>query len=198
MFETLIDIDKQLFIIINQQWSSTILDPFMIFFSSKWTLVPMYLLAVIGFVRKFTTRFYVPLIVCFLAFALSDSISSRIIKPAFKRVRPAFESELNPRLPDGKPGSKFGFVSSHASNSFAVYPLIALLLFANIDKSKPLNRRAKIGLLFMLSLSFLVSYSRVYLGVHYVGDVFFGALFGLLIGIGCWRLYVTPKIQKFM
>lgn len=198
MFETLNEIDKQLFIIINQQWSNSILDPLMIFFSSKWTLVPMYVLAVIGFVRKFTTRFYIPLVVCLLSFALSDSISSRIIKPTVKRVRPAFETELNPRLPDGKPGSKFGFVSSHASNSFAVYPLIALLLFANIDKSKPLNRRAKIGLLFMLSLSFLVSYSRVYLGVHYVGDVLFGAIFGLIIGMACWRIYISPTVQKFM
>jgi len=198
MLESFIEFDKYLFVLINQQWSAVWLDPFMIFFSSKWALVPMYIFAIIGFIRKFASRFYMPLLICLLAFALSDSISSRIFKPGFKRIRPAFEAELNPRLPDGKPGGHFGFVSSHAANAFAVYPLISILLFTSIDSRKPMNKRAKIGLVFMLGLSFIVSYSRVYLGVHYVGDVFFGAIFGLLVGYSCWKLYCSQWVQKLM
>jgi undecaprenyl-diphosphatase len=105
----------------------------------------------------------------------------------FARVRPAWESSLNPRLPDGPPGSRFGFVSSHSANSFAVFSTAMMLL--------GLGRRWRLGLMYLASA---IAYSRVYLGVHYVGDVFFGALLGLGIAYGLLWLYrnwLSPRME---
>ncbi len=106
----------------------------------------------------------------------------------FARVRPAWESSLNPRLPDGPPGSRFGFVSSHSANSFAVFSTAMMLL--------GLGRRWRLGLMYLASA---IAYSRVYLGVHYVGDVFFGALLGLGIAYGLLWLYrnwLLPRMEQ--
>jgi len=118
-------------------------------------------------------------------FGLADSISSRICKPLFARVRPAWEESLHPRTPNGLPGSKYGFVSSHSANAFAVFSTAMMLL--------GLGRRPRLALMYLASC---IAYSRVYLGVHYFGDVFFGALLGLAIAHGILRLYrnwILPK-----
>ena len=163
-------IDRDLFMLINQRWALPALDPMMIFLSSKWAFVPLYGVFLVLFWRKFGVKCWVPILLTVASFGLADSISSRIFKPGFARVRPAFEETLHPRLPDGKPGSRYGFVSSHAANSFAVFATAMTLL--------GLGRRWRLGLMYLASA---IAYSRVYLGVHYVGDVFFGALLGLAI-----------------
>ena len=157
--------DRDLFVLINQRWASPALDPMMIFLSSKWAFVPLYAVFIGLFWRKFGVKCWVPILLTVASFGLADSISSKICKPMFARVRPAWESSLNPRLPDGPPGSRFGFVSSHSANSFAVFSTAMMLL--------GLGRRWRLGLMYLASA---IAYSRVYLGVHYVGDVFFGAL----------------------
>lgn len=161
-------VDRDLFVLINQRWASPSLDPMMIFLSSKWAFVPLYVVFLGLFWRKFGVRCWVPILLTIASFGLADSISSRILKPGFARVRPAWEDSLHPRLPDGEPGSRYGFVSSHAANSFAVFTTAMGLL--------GLGRRWRLGLMYLASA---IAYSRVYLGVHYVGDVFFGALLGL-------------------
>ena len=161
-------VDRDLFVLINQRWASPSLDPMMIFLSSKWAFVPLYVVCLGLFWRKFGGRCWLPILLTIASFGLADSISSRILKPGFARVRPAWEDSLHPRLPDGEPGSRYGFVSSHAANSFAVFTTAMGLL--------GLGRRWRLGLMYLASA---IAYSRVYLGVHYVGDVFFGALLGL-------------------
>ena len=169
--------DRDVFLLINQRWASPSLDPMMIFLSSKWALVPLYVLFLGLFVKQFGKKFWIPTLLTLLAFGLADSISSRVCKPLFARVRPAFETSLHPRLPDGKPGSRFGFVSSHSANAFAVFTTAMMLL--------GLGRRARLALMYLAAS---IAYSRVYLGVHYLGDVFFGAMLGL--GIAYFVLWI--------
>jgi len=161
--------DRDLFVLINQRWASPALDPMMIFLSSKWAFVPLYAVFIWLFWRKFGVKCWVPILLTVASFGLADSISSKICKPMFARVRPAWESSLNPRLPDGPPGSRFGFVSSHSW---------------------------RLGLMYLATA---IAYSRVYLGVHYVGDVFFGALLGLGIAYGLLWLYrnqLSPRMEQ--
>jgi undecaprenyl-diphosphatase len=94
------------------------------------------------------------------------------------------------------PGSKYGFVSSHSANTFAVYPLLALFIFSAFDQSKKRLISSKKWQITAYVISGLVAYSRVYNGVHWPADVFFGALLGLFIGKVCilvWNKWFLAK-----
>jgi undecaprenyl-diphosphatase len=100
------------------------------------------------------------------------------MKPVFKRKRPFLHEHLNARLPDGPAGSRYGFVSSHSANFFAM--LLISGLFLEYKKTK---------LAFWMLLAALVAYSRVYLGVHFPSDVFAGGLIGIAVALGLHYLF---------
>lgn len=103
--------------------------------------------------------------------ALCDQVSG-IIKRAVERPRPSHNDEISYLLHyvNNYHGGRFGFVSSHAANCFGESVWLMLLL----------RRRAVSVALF--SLSILICYSRIYLGVHYPLDVLAGACLGHIIG----------------
>lgn len=176
--------DQQLFILINRKLCASWADPVMHLASHHWFWIPVYGWLVYRFIRHYSRNAWLPVLLTITAFALSDSISARIIKPGFQRERPFLRAELAARLPDGPAGSKYGFVSSHAANVFAIYTLSILLLG---------YRRGKAAVL--LGIAGLVAYSRVYLGVHYPMDVICGGLFGAGIALGLFigfRRYLKP------
>lgn len=109
-----------------------------------------------------------------LALAASDVTSSYILKNVFIRLRPCREEDLLPLIYQfgQKCGGRFGFVSSHSANSFS---LVMFIIGTLNGKKKWLH------LLWLMPL--LVSYSRIYLGVHYPGDVVAGAAVGLFWGV---------------
>lgn len=110
-----------------------------------------------------------------LLLLVSDQTSVKLFKDVFERLRPCH----NPQITDlvhtlhGKCGGQFGFVSSHATNSFALAIFYGFLL-----KSK-----YKYIMLLMLLWASLVSYSRIYVGVHYPGDILGGAILGSVVGV---------------
>lgn len=176
MWTELIELDKNLFVLINQTWSHVSLDSLMIGVSNPYTWIPLYIVF-FGLILKLKGKiglvFLLGLIACF---ALSDSISSKILKPTVKRVRPCNVEELHARIPANKSVS-FGFVSSHAANHMA----LAVFMFLVIGK----QRKLRWVLIFW---ALLIAYSRVYLGVHYPGDVLAGGLLGAILGLLMFKL----------
>lgn len=115
-----------------------------------------------------------------LVVTLADQTSSGICKPLFERYRPTKDPEFMNMVNTVncyRAGGLYGFISSHAANTFAVAMFISLLV-----------RNAKLS--FMMFLwAFIPTYSRVYLGVHYPGDILFGIIDGLLSGSVVYLLY---------
>ena len=116
-----------------------------------------------------------------LTVTLCDQLTSHVMKPYFARLRPSHTPGVENLLHyvNGYRGGQYGFCSSHASNSFGVATFITLM-----------TRRMRIGFAFF-ALSLCVAYSRIYLGVHYFGDVFVGTAIG--IAIGFLVFYMLPK-----
>lgn len=170
IWESLIWADRELFVFINQTLIADWLDAPMIAISGKYLWAPVYLYIVYLLYKKYGKKSIYSVLLLIVAFGLADSISTRVFKNGIKRERPFLDQSLHARLPDGPAGSKHGFVSSHASNTFAIYWLASLLL----------GLKSKRTFVFMF-FAVIISYSRVYLGVHYPADVVGGALLGMAI-----------------
>ena len=132
--------------------------------------------------------YFVAFLFCIVSFGLSDRISSGFFKPTFERLRPCHNPTLASKVHlagENCWGGKFGFLSSHASNSFALATFFWLLF-----------RRKKIftGLFIYAGL---VSYSRIYLAKHYPGDILAGALLGISCGIIGYFLFHRLR-QRFV
>jgi undecaprenyl-diphosphatase len=196
MIQQLLEFDDRLFILLNQTWAHESLDSVMIVLSSSKTFVPFYVWGIYKLIKRYKRKFYIPVLLAVVAFGLADSISSKVFKPNFKRVRPAFEAHLTPRTPDGMPGGKYGFVSSHSANAFAVYPLLVMMIFYRKDLQFSQNNKQRMAFAIALFVAFWIAYSRVYLGRHYVGDVFFGGILGAAIGHLLWRVYRKFALEK--
>ena len=121
--------------------------------------MPFYIWAIYKLIQRYKRKFYIPVLLAVVAFGLADSISSRVFKPNFKRVRPAFEAHLTPRTPDGMPGGKYGFVSSHSANAFAVYPLLVMMVFYRKDLRFSQNKNQKMAFATALFVAFWIAYS---------------------------------------
>jgi len=184
MIETIKQIDSELFLYLNSL-HSPLFDKIMYFISYNKFLVAGLILFLFALsLKQYKKKFIGIFFFCLLAFGLSDSISSRIFKPGFKRLRPCHEKAIAAEVHLAGQncwGGKFGFVSSHAANSFALATFFWLLLKAHYSFT---------WLLFVHSA--LVSYSRIYLGKHYPLDLIFGAMLGILMAYLSYRL--TKKI----
>jgi len=170
-------IDQQVFLYLNSL-NSPFWDKVMYIISGQITWVPLYLALLIVLGIKFKRKFVVMLIFIIVAVSLTDQLSV-LIKNSVDRLRPCHEPSLAGlvHLVKGECGGKYGFVSSHAANSFNV----ALLSLMFIKK-----RWFTISIIIWAAI---VGYSRVYLGVHYPGDMICGSFLGALIGWSMYRFY---------
>lgn len=179
MLDSLIQFDQQLSLTINGS-HSLFLDGVMTTLTNTWTWVPVSVLLLFVIFKSGTWReVFLVILALALTIFLADHISSAVFKPLFHRFRPAQDPLIMYQVDvvNGYRGGFFGFISSHAANTFGVFVFTSLLL------------RSRAYTISMAVWALLVSYSRIYLGVHYVGDIFFGAVWGGTIGASCYYLY---------
>jgi undecaprenyl-diphosphatase len=169
----LTDLDHRLLLAINHAHTSA-LDRLMVFVSDRYVWFPAYALLILWLIDIFRRRAWQLLLLLIGAVALADSIASKLFKPFFARLRPCHAPGLAGQLhlPDGC-GGQFGFLSSHAANSFALAVFLLLVLPA------PRFRALQIAAFIWAGL---LSYSRMYLGAHYPSDVLGGAFLGVGLG----------------
>lgn len=191
MIETLLELDTQVFLLFNGM-HHPLLDTFMYCFSSRWVWVPLYMVAFLVIMHFYGWKAGLILFVCAVgAVALSDQACATLIRPMVARLRPA--NPDNPisdlvHIVNGYRGGRYGFPSCHAANTFAFATIMTLTL--------P-TKRLMIGL---YSWALINCYSRIYLGVHYPGDLAVGALIGICSGIVFYGVFVlciqTMLIEK--
>lgn len=168
MIEALEQLDKELFVYLNSI-QSPVWNAIMVFVSEKLVWIPFYLGLITYLVWRYKKQSILMLLMAIVAVGLADFVASGIFKPYFLRLRPCHDPSLAEfvNLVKGC-GGQFGFMSSHASTSFA------LAIFFNLI----LSDRYLIFKVFLVSWAVVISYSRIYLGVHFPGDVIGGALLG--------------------
>ena len=173
MLEWLKFIDTRVFLAINGAHNG-FFDVVMFWASDRLIWIPLYLFLAYLLFRHYGRRAWILLLFAGLAITLSDQTSVHLFKQVFHRLRPCHEPSVSQlvHLVNGKCGGMYGFISSHAANSFALATYLSLLLGKKIR-----------GFTFlMFAWALLLCYSRVYLGVHYPGDVIVGAIWGAGIG----------------
>jgi len=174
-------IDEYFFRIINSAgWEQ--MDQLMILFSSKWFWIPLYIYILYLIYKRFSYQFIKILLAFGLLIFIADFGSVHLFKEVFERARPCYFLE-NIRVVDGC-GGPFGFISSHASNSFALAFFMALL-FRNFW-----------GFALLFSWAVVIGFSRIYLGVHYPFDILGGMFWGLFVSLLVYYIY-KMKIKDF-
>lgn len=179
MLESLVHFDQQLLLLLNGS-NSVYWDGFWVAITTVATWIFFYAALLFVLFRSYDFRS-----VCLLVFMvgiailLADQGASGICKPLVHRFRPSHEPALDGLVDivDGRRGGLYGFFSSHAANGFAICTLLSLVF------------RYRGVTLSLLAFAMLSSFSRIYLGLHYPGDILVGMLWGILCGYVAFCIY---------
>ena len=193
MIEYLEEIDRAIVLTVNG-WNTPFLDEIMWVISGKLTWIPFYLLLLILSWKSVGWKQTLLFVLCAgIVVAITDQSTTHLFKNAFERYRPSHHSLLSERLHfyalgenDFYKGGMYGFVSAHAANFFGI------CMFSLFHLQSKYRR---ISLLLILVAS-VVSFSRIYLGVHYLSDVLVGALLGILSAFLVYRFIFTTIASR--
>ena len=191
MIEEILKLDSKLFLYLNNLGTPE--------FDGFWTILSkieanilmyLFLICLFFYVQKIRPKF---LNVFYLIFVIALMITiadqgANLFKDSFQRLRPCHNESLKDtlRLVKEKCGGKYGFFSAHASNSFSLAIFFGLLF----------KNRIRYIILITIVYASLISYSRIYLGVHFPIDIIIGSSFGLCVGFIMYS-FVYLKFLKF-
>ena len=187
MLEFITNIDTRLTLFLNGS-DSEMLDAIAVTATKTSTWIPLGILLLYVLMRMKNWKNALLVILCVaIAITLADQMASGIFKPLVARLRPSHNPELQGviDLVGDYRGGRYGFFSSHAANTCAVAVFLSLLF------------RKRIFSIAICSWAMVNSWTRLYLGVHYVGDITVGLLWGALVGWLVFRLYrfLTLKVK---
>ncbi|RRJ91102.1 phosphatase PAP2 family protein [Flavobacterium macacae] len=183
--ETLLELDKNLFIFLNSLGSERF-DGFWLFITKQFNWIPIFLI-ILYLVFKHLGWKHALLIILVMALliALTDQ-TTNLFKNYFQRLRPVNNTDLDNVIHFVHKRSSFSFISGHASNSMAA----AFFLYKVL---KPYLKY--MGFIFLWPLVF--AYSRIYLGLHYPGDILAGYTWGILMALLMLKLYTFLRDKYF-
>ncbi len=179
MIESLQQLDVSLLLAVNEWQGHEGLDAFFLGITNKYTWIPLYLFLLLYYAwQRGWKNALIFMGLSIVIVALCDLISVHLFKNVFERLRPCHNPELQGmvKIIDNRCGGSYGFVSSHAANHFGLAIWFVRVYFKDFNWYR---------LPFWIWAA-LICLSRVYLGVHYPGDVLVGALLGISIGYLVW------------
>ena len=185
MLENLLELDRDLFIYLNSLGSETF-DGFWLFITKQINWIPIF--AIIAYlVFKHLGWKHALLILGMIALLIffTDQ-TTNLFKNYFQRLRPVNNTDLDDVIHFVHKRSSFSFISGHASNSMAA----AFFLYKVL---KPYVKY--MGFIFLWPLVF--AYSRIYLGLHYPGDILAGYIWGIIMALLLMKLYTFLRDKYF-
>ena len=179
MFQALKQFDEKVFLGINGHHNAT-LDGIMPYLTSFWLWIPLFIWLIYVLFKLYGKKAFYIMLLGIVMLTLSDQ-GCTLIKNSVKRYRPTHNLNLSEQVHtvDGYKGGQYGFISSHAANSFALAVFIFLLL-------KP--HKHKILIVCFFTWALIYCYSRIYLGVHYPTDIIGGAILGSTLAYLFYKL----------
>jgi len=177
MLETLDSWDKQAIVFLNG-FHADWLDPIVYYVTMTEFWIPLYIYLLYLIFRDNGKQGWLVMAAVVVCILLTDRITSGLMKPFFERLRPSNNPELTLHLVYGYHGGKYGFASSHAANTMGIALFIFLLMR---------QQYRYIWLMFVWAA--VMCYTRIYLGVHYPGDILAGTVVGLASGYAAFRFW---------
>jgi len=178
--EELIHFDKQLLLMVNGS-DSLFLDSLVMMLTDARTWIPLYvgLLFLVWRNNRTPREIFYVVAAAGLCVLFAGAVDDEIVKPLVARWRPTHDPEIGHLVDvvNGYRGGNYGFFSAHAANTFSIALFFSLLV------------RNRLLTVFLVCWSLTNCWTRLYLGVHYPGDITVGLLWGSLVGYGVYRLY---------
>ena len=180
-WNTLISFDKELLLAVNGS-ASLFLDGLVKTLTTAATWIPLYLaLFYLVLKNNDSTKKILLIVACAaLCVLIAGSLDDLLVKPLVARWRPSRDPEIGILVDtvNGYRGGRYGFFSAHASNTFSIAVFFSLLI------------RSRLLTFFLIGWSFVNCWTRLYLGVHFPGDILVGLLWGGFVGMSVYFLYV--------
>ncbi|RRO13350.1 phosphatase PAP2 family protein [Flavobacteriaceae bacterium 14752] len=175
--ETLVELDQSLFLYLNKLGSDSF-DTLWLVITNKFASIPLYVLFIYLLFKNFGVKqTVITLLVVALMITITDQLSYAV-KHSVMRLRPCGEPSLEGLGRFVAECGSYGYFSGHATSSFALAMFLGLIF----------REHYKYIFAALIVWALFVSYSRIYVGVHYPGDVLTGMLVGSVVGVGCYYL----------